>query len=230
MASPITPSPMNPSVVAIFVTAYVECTRMRRRLSHRRRRRVNADRLCCTGAPTRNAHLLETLLGLDGPAIGSLTPQRLRVSNDNRHDPKLIGRRARLFRWVDHTAELELEIEARTEREVLADALKALGELLGVDADDVSRAWEPAERTVSVTASDRPALLAAWLEELVFLAESDGFVALDLRRLELGERELTTTVAGVLDDPPPLVKAVTYHRLLFEPSGDGYVARVVLDV
>jgi len=37
-------------------------------------------------------------------------------------------------------------------------------------------------------------------------------------------------VAGVLGEPPPLVKAVTYHRLAFEPSGERYVARVVLDV
>jgi SHS2 domain-containing protein len=131
-----------------------------------------------------------------------------------------------MFHWVDHTAELELEIEARTEREVLADALTALAELLTVE----DRSWERAVRAVHVSATDRPALLAAWLEELVFLAESQGFVATGIERLELSHSELTATVTGAIDDPPPLVKAVTYHRLLFEPQGDGYVARVVLDV
>jgi SHS2 domain-containing protein len=38
------------------------------------------------------------------------------------------------------------------------------------------------------------------------------------------------TVAGFLNEPPPLVKAVTYHRLAFAQAGDGYRARVVLDV
>jgi SHS2 domain-containing protein len=131
-----------------------------------------------------------------------------------------------MFRWVDHTAELELEIDARTEREVLADALTALAELLTVD----DRSWERDERTVHVSASDRPALLAAWLEELVFLAESQGFVATRIEGLELSHNALTAMVTGVLDDPRPVVKAVTYHRLLFEPAGDRYVARVVLDV
>jgi SHS2 domain-containing protein len=131
-----------------------------------------------------------------------------------------------MFHWVDHTAELELEIEARTEREVLEDALAALAELITVQG----RPWERAERTVQVSAPDRPALLAAWLEELVFLGESQGFVATGIESLELSHNELTATVAGVIDDPPPLVKAVTYHRLLFEPAGDRYVARVVLDV
>jgi SHS2 domain-containing protein len=132
-----------------------------------------------------------------------------------------------VYRWVDHTAEVELEIEAPGEREVLDDALRALAELMGVafgqaDASEV--------RSVAVEAADRPALLATWIEELAFLAESEGFVATRLLELELGEREAHATVAGVLDLPPPLVKAVTYHRLAFEPSGDGYVARVILDV
>ncbi len=70
----------------------------------------------------------------------------------------------------------------------------------------------------------------AELEELAFLAESEGFVATRAIDVSLGERSISTTVGGVLGDPPPLVKAVTYHRLSFERHGGRYVARVVLDV
>jgi SHS2 domain-containing protein len=133
-----------------------------------------------------------------------------------------------MYRWVDHTAEVELAIEAPNEREVFADAAAALAELLGVGG---GAAQATARRTVSVHATDRPALLAAWLEELVFLAESQGFVATELLSLELDQDSgLRATVAGVLDDPSPIVKAVTYHRLTFEPGSDGYTASVVLDV
>ncbi len=129
-----------------------------------------------------------------------------------------------MYRWVDHTAEVELEIEAAGEREVLEEALRALAELLGIErSGDVVR-------TVSVEATDRPALLAGWLEELAFLAESEGFVATHVVELDLQSDRLNATVAGLVDEPPPLVKAVTYHRLAFEPHGDRYVARVVLDV
>jgi SHS2 domain-containing protein len=133
-----------------------------------------------------------------------------------------------VYRWVEHTAEVELEIHAGTERAVLIDALAALGELLGIG--DSCLGAEPVERELQVSATDRPALLASWLEELVYLAESEGFVTTAAKRLEIGEREVSATVTGVLDDPPPLVKAVTYHRLLFEPADGGYVARVVFDV
>jgi SHS2 domain-containing protein len=37
-------------------------------------------------------------------------------------------------------------------------------------------------------------------------------------------------VAGYVGEARPLVKAVTYHRLQFEPSERGYRGRVVFDV
>jgi SHS2 domain-containing protein len=130
-----------------------------------------------------------------------------------------------MYRWVDHTAEVELEIEAASEREVLEEATRALADLLGVDETHGDE-----RRSVTVAASDRPALLATWIEELAFLAESEGFVATGLDDLHLHPGGLDATVSGVLGEPPPLVKAVTYHRLEFASRGDGYVARVILDV
>ncbi|MBV9193760.1 MAG: archease [Solirubrobacterales bacterium] len=145
-----------------------------------------------------------------------------------------------MYRWAEHTAEVELQIEAHSEREVFADALAALTDLLGGPraAGDAA----PVRRTVTVPPEpvldcppagprrDRAALLAGWLEELVFLGESEGFVATGLADADLRPDGLSATVEGVLGAPPPLVKAVTLHGLMFEPGGPGYVARVVLDV
>ena len=130
-----------------------------------------------------------------------------------------------MYRWVDHTAEVELEIEADSEQQVLEDALHALAELLGFSAGSGDE-----HRTIAASAPDRPALLAAWLEELAFLAESEGFVATRLEQLSLARDSLEATVGGQIGDPTPLVKAVTYHRLEFAPTERGYFARVVLDV
>ena len=149
------------------------------------------------------------------------------------------------YRWVDHTAEVELEIEAASEPEVLEDAVRALAELLGFDGcggedsggedsggEDSGGEDSGGEerRAVNVEAADRPALLAGWIEELAFLAESEGFVATRVLDLELSPTTARGTVGGVLDEPPPLVKAVTYHRRAVAPRGGGDVARVVLDV
>ena len=129
-----------------------------------------------------------------------------------------------MYRWVDHTAELELEIDAPTQAAVFEEALLALRELL----DDGG--VEGAVEEVAVRAPDQATLLAEWLAELAFLAETKGLVPERLADLELGEAWLTATVEGRLGTPPHLVKAVTYHRLSLRRAGEGWRATIVLDV
>jgi SHS2 domain-containing protein len=132
-----------------------------------------------------------------------------------------------MYRWVEHTGEIEVEIEAPTAETVFEHGFEAMRELLRSAGDG----GEPAPpREVSITAPDRAALLAEWLAELAFLAESEGLVPERLVSLELGERDLRAVVAGRSGRPPHLVKAATYHRLSLERAGDGWRATVVLDV
>jgi SHS2 domain-containing protein len=141
-----------------------------------------------------------------------------------------------LYRWLDHTAELELELEGTSEREVLVDALCALRELLEGDQVAVSsratgaHADRPERREIHAAAGDRPALLAAWLEELLFLSESEGLIPLAVEGLSLQDGSLCAIVLGRPGQPRALVKAVTYHRLQFERSDRGYCGHVVFDV
>jgi SHS2 domain-containing protein len=129
--------------------------------------------------------------------------------------------------WVEHTAELELRIEAPEAEAVFAEALAALAELLD---DGDAEAGERVERDVELEAPDLPALLAAWIDELAYLAETEDLVPLAARRLELDGCRLAATVAGRRGVPRHLVKGATYHRLAFAREGERYVATVVLDV
>jgi SHS2 domain-containing protein len=132
---------------------------------------------------------------------------------------------------VDHTAELELELEAASERGVFEEALAALGGLLaertgGEEVPDT----EPARHRVRASAPDRAALLAEWLSELAYLAESEGFIPTRAERLELTDDALEATVVGRRASPPHLVEAVTYHRLAIWEEDETWRARVVFDV
>jgi SHS2 domain-containing protein len=136
-----------------------------------------------------------------------------------------------VHRWVDHTAELELEIEAASEQGVFEEALAALGGLLAERAGGEEETdTEPARHEVSASAPDRATLLAEWLSELAFLAESEGFVPHGIERLELSGNALEATVIGRRASPPHLVKAVTYHRLGMWEENETWRARVILDV
>jgi SHS2 domain-containing protein len=129
------------------------------------------------------------------------------------------------YRWVEHTAELELELEGDDEAEVFSEALRAAGELISDGP-----AGEQVMRSVELEAADRAALLVAWLDELVYLAETEDLVPAGLRRIELGEQSLKAEVDFVRCSPRHLIKGATYHRLVFERHPPGYRATVVLDV
>jgi SHS2 domain-containing protein len=130
-----------------------------------------------------------------------------------------------MYRWVEHTAELELELHAATQEAIFETALAAFGELVGR-----GDGGEPARHVVHVRAADDAALLAEWLGELVFLAETEDFVPERATSLTLSERALDATVEGRRDPPAHLVKSVTYHGLELARDGEGWHARVVLDV
>ncbi len=135
-----------------------------------------------------------------------------------------------MYRWIDHTAELELEVRAASEDDVLAEALAALAEILAGDEGAGERHGPAGARKVVVQAGTRPVLFAEWLAELAFLAETEGLVPERIAELALDSERLEATVEGRLAEPRHLVKAVTYHRLEFGPNGDGWRATAVLDV
>jgi SHS2 domain-containing protein len=128
-----------------------------------------------------------------------------------------------MYRFVEHTAELEVELQASSPEGVLTEALRAFAELVGPSGGEV------VERPVDLSAPDLPALLAVWLDELVFLADTEQLVP-EEAELSVDETRLTGVLRARTGEPRPLVKAVTLHRLRLRPEADGWHGRVVLDV
>jgi SHS2 domain-containing protein len=137
------------------------------------------------------------------------------------------GRQRAAHRFVEHTGEVELQLQAPTLPALFAEAGLALAELLAATPPGATSA---AERVV-VRAPDREALLAEWLNELIYRGDVHKrvYVAFDIERLEDGE--LVATVRG--GEPTQLrtaVKAATLHRLSIQESAGGVRATLVLDV
>ena len=88
---------------------------------------------------------------------------------------------------------------------------------------------------VEVEAADRETLLVAWLNEMLYLHEAQGFVMADCAIRTLTDTTLTAEMWGESLDRvrhPMLghVKAVTYHLLQIRPTADGWEGQVVVDV
>lgn len=128
------------------------------------------------------------------------------------------------YRWLEHTSEMELSLSGESAEAVFEEATVAIGELLAEDSG------EPVERELRVSAQDLPSLLAEWLGELVYLAETDAFIPERALRIELSEDSAAGTVAGQRCAPQTLVKGVTYHGLELRSEDGIWHGHVVLDV
>jgi SHS2 domain-containing protein len=88
---------------------------------------------------------------------------------------------------------------------------------------------------VRVEASDREALLVAWLNELLYLHEAEHVVLSAFSVSRLSDECLEAVAEGEPVDrerhaPVGHVKAVTYHLLQIRSAGAGWEAQVVVDV
>ncbi|MGH2723597.1 MAG: archease [Actinomycetota bacterium] len=133
------------------------------------------------------------------------------------------------FEFLEHTSEVGIEATGGTCEEAFEAVGQGVATLLG--------AWFPGEgttRAVSVRSSDREALLAAWVDELLYLHEAEDLVfgGFHLDRVTDGALDGRATAAPAAGHALEGVgvKAATYHGLLVGRRDGAWVARIFVDV
>lgn len=133
--------------------------------------------------------------------------------------------------FLDHTADVAVRVWAPELRALFEQAAAAFVELM-VDPATV----RPAQgRAVEVAGETHEELLVAWLSEVLFAFDADGFAPARAAVERLGEGRLRGRLWGERLDPArhevrTLVKAVTYHNLAIERSARGFEVTIVFDV
>jgi SHS2 domain-containing protein len=129
---------------------------------------------------------------------------------------------------VDHASEIQLRLRAGSLDELLAEAGRALAAIqLGGTAGPATGPW----RQIEVSSPDRASLLVDWLNELVFLAETEQWVSTEFGIDLTDGRSVRARARGVeVERVPGLVKAATLHRLRLENVPGGMEGEVILDV
>jgi SHS2 domain-containing protein len=129
---------------------------------------------------------------------------------------------------ADHTAELQVRLRAATLAELLAEAGRALAE---IQLRELPACGEAEWRNLELTAPDAAGLLADWLNELIYLSETDRWIPTEFELRTSGQGSLRGRARGVtVERAPGLVKAATMHGLRVEPIPGGLTADVILDV
>lgn len=130
-------------------------------------------------------------------------------------------------------ADCALDIEGADLDDLFETAARALAELM-VDPATVPRGTP---RTVTLEASRIDLLLFDWLSELIYLKDRhrEVFTHVRVRVDGQGPCRLVARLEGGTIDPERTelradAKAVTFHRFVVEPTGDGWRARLVIDI
>lgn len=160
---------------------------------------------------------------------------------------------------LDHTADVGLTVRAPTREDLFHRAAAGMVALLLGGADEgtttmdrrpspdrgdaglpgsrrvpggvAGEASRPTEHEVALDAPDLEMLLVAWLREILFLFQVEGFEYAGSRFDTLTPRRLAARVMGGPATAPELeMKGVTYHALTVRREDDGWFARVVFDV
>lgn len=129
---------------------------------------------------------------------------------------------------VDHTSEVVVRLRAPSFSELVEEAAYAFLDLV----PDRLRGPEEAEwKEIRVRGSDHGALLVNWLNELVFQAEVEQWVPVEIQVDRDEGSELRIRARGLhLDAPFVLVKAATLHDLDLRQDPSGFEGEVTLDV
>lgn len=144
------------------------------------------------------------------------------------------------FEFVEHTADIAVRLSAPSVGGLFEAAAAALTETV----TDRGAIREVESRDIRLEAAEPDLLLVDWLNELLFLFETERLlvaraaVSLDAEaalRLDARGVSLRAGVHGERHDPARhalkvLVKAVTYHGLAIERAAEGYVATVIFDI
>jgi SHS2 domain-containing protein len=135
------------------------------------------------------------------------------------------------FRILEHTADVGFEAFGTTREEAFVNAARALIYLI-VELETIETRKEV---SVQVQGSDPESLLVNWLSELLYLHDAEGWLFQDFEIQRLDDHSLSAVARGEKfqrsrHEAKLLVKAITYHQLLLEPTPGGWRAQVYVDI
>ncbi|MEI6610311.1 MAG: archease [Deltaproteobacteria bacterium] len=137
------------------------------------------------------------------------------------------------YKLLDHTADIRVEVWGKTRKELFANAVAAMFDLMVDWSDDEKNLSEI--KTVKITGNDLEDTLINFLREALYLFNGQGWQVRGCDPLELTGKSIIARLHGepYSRQKNPLkteIKAVTYHGLIVNKLGKTWQAKVVFDV
>jgi len=133
------------------------------------------------------------------------------------------------YRFLEHIADVEFLAEGPTIEEMFISAANALNETIRGDI----KILEQKEKSFEVEGKDKESLLHNFLEEFLFLLDSEDFLAARIKSIKIDGNKLKCVVVGDSAERYKFtndVKAVTYNDMFIREKNGKFECQVVLDV
>ena len=131
------------------------------------------------------------------------------------------------FEELSHTADWSIRVWADDLLGLLTESARGMYILAHAEAGEGPRA----KRELSLEAYDAESLLVVFLEELLYLSESEKMLFNEFEGLQVEGLRLSGIMeGGVLCSQEKEIKAVTFHNLEIRESERGLEVEIVFDV
>ncbi len=134
------------------------------------------------------------------------------------------------FEVIEHTADAGIRAYGDDISEAFANAARGLFSLI-TELDDIE---EAEYRDIEITAPDQESLLVQWLNELIYLFDTENIICKRFEIIHLNRTRLKARVYGEKADRSRHelktgVKAATYHMLNIDEN-NGWKVEVLFDI
>jgi SHS2 domain-containing protein len=135
------------------------------------------------------------------------------------------------FEIIDHTADIGIIAYGSDIKQLFSNAALALFSLI-TEPESIK---EKLQRDLEIISEDKDNLLVEWLNELIYLFDSEHILFKRFKIEILGSNQLQAICYGEKFDPSRHrikigVKAATYHMLKVDEDSSGYRAQVIFDI
>jgi len=137
----------------------------------------------------------------------------------------------RAYEVFEHTADIGLHAFGRTLPELFIHAAQGMESLM-VAPEQIRPLTS---REIAVEGHDEVSLLIAWLNELIFLFDTEYLLFREFEIDAITGTHLKGRASGEpydaqRHDLSSAIKAVTWHEAAVELTDDGYKARIIFDI
>ena len=133
------------------------------------------------------------------------------------------------YKFLEHTADAKFQAFGKNLEEAFSNAALAMFSIM----IDPSKVKNKIKREFEVIGKDKKSLLYKFLEEILFLLDTEGFVLNKVEKLEIVEDNLKAVLVGDNIEGYELsgdIKAVTYNDMVIEEKDKAYMVQVVVDL